>query len=336
MNKFLLNNELTTDKKIVVIGGGTGSYTLLTQLKIWSKNITAVVNMCDDGGSSGKFRDEMGVLPPGDVRQCLVALSNNPSTRNLFSYRFDRGSLEGHPLGNIILFGLELKHKSFTRAIEIVSEFLELTGKVVPVSKENHTLVMVDGKRIVRGEHKITQHKIIHPGAKIYLEPRAIINPEAERAIHDADLIIIAPGNIYGSILPALIVSGMSTALRAASAPKIMVTNLVNKPKQTLNWHVVDYVKEVEKYIGKGVINYVLYNSKKPSRDLLNKYAEKDEYPVKITPTRFNEISAEAIGAPFVANRIFRKDPGDKAIRRTLIRHDAVEITKQLKKLSSI
>ena len=131
--------------RIVVLGGGTGSFVVLSALKTLTSKITAIVNMCDDGGSTGVLRDELGVLPPGDVRQCLVALSEKPELRDLFSYRFDSGGLAGHSLGNIILSGLELQHGSFEKAVEVASNILRIRGKVVPVALGNHQLVMQDG-----------------------------------------------------------------------------------------------------------------------------------------------------------------------------------------------
>ncbi len=320
--------------KIVSIGGGTGSFTLLQQFKIWTPNITAIVNMSDDGGSSGQLRDELGVLPPGDVRQCLVALSNHPDARELFDYRFGGdGKLASHSAGNIILSALELQTGSFTKAIKIASDFLKITGKVVPVTEDSHKLVLVDGDKVVDGEFKISKHAIKHKGARLHLEPEAVINKEANSAIEQADMVIIAPGNFYGSLLPALSVKGMAEALNSTKAKVVMIANLVNKPQQALNWHVVDYVLEMESYIGKNTIDIVLFNTELPSERLLKYYAEDKEFPVLINPKRFSEISARSIGAKLVASNMLKQNPNDNFIRRTLIRHDASEVTRQLAKL---
>ncbi len=231
------------DKKphIALIGGGTGSFTLLNELKKLTPFITAIVNMSDDGGSTGLLRDELGVLPPGDVRQCLVALSDTREVRDLFNYRFDRGALANQSLGNVILSGLELKHGSFKKAVEVASSLLHITGKVAPVTLGEHTLVMKDGDEIIRGEYLIGHRPINNPGATVFLEPKAKLNPEARSAIENADLVVIAPGNLYGSLLPALAVDGMDAAFKNSLAKKVVVANLVNKPGQTDNWHVVDY-----------------------------------------------------------------------------------------------
>jgi len=321
--------------KIALIGGGTGSYTLLRELKYWTPNITAIVNMSDDGGSSGELRDELGVLPPGDVRQCLVALSNHEATRELFSYRFSEGGkLGGHPVGNIILSALELKYSSFTKAIEIVAEFLQITGEVVPVTTNKSALVLTDGKKIIKGEHKITKHKIINRDAKLNLQPSANMNPKAHNAILQADIVVIAPGNLYGSLLPAMIVKGMSKALNETKAKVVMVANLINKPEQTYGWHVADYIQEIERYIGDGRIDLVLYNNKLPSKKLLSHYAQANELPVQINPEKFKTITTQALGASLISQNRYKQDPNDKAIVRTLIRHDAKKVAKILSSLS--
>ncbi len=319
--------------QIVLLGGGTGSFTLLQELKNWTNNITAIVNMSDSGGSTGMLRDELGVLPPGDLRQCLVALSNHPETRDLFSYRFAKGKLSSHAVGNIMLSALELQTGSIIKAIRIASEFLKITGKVVPVTSEKHTLVLNDGNVIVRSEHKIKTHKIKNRDALISLKPKAILNRDGASAIKRADLVILAPGDLYSSLLPMLAVEGMPKALSDTGAMVVMVANLVNKPKHTLNWHIADYLREMERYIGPGTIDFVLYNTKPPSKELLDKYAGDQEFPPRSDAEGFAGISARLIGAPLVATKPFRQDPADTLIKRTLIRHDALAVKQQLENI---
>jgi uncharacterized cofD-like protein len=315
---------------IVVIGGGTGSFTLLQGLKTVTPNLTAIVSMSDDGGSSGVLRDELGVLPPGDVRQCLVALSDSPEIRNLFSYRFGDGRFEGQSLGNIILSGLELQYGNFAQAIKIASQILHITGKVIPVTLERHVLVIDDGGEIIHGEFKIRERNMNCADAQLRLQPPVMINPEARQAIINADLIVIAPGHILGSIIPNLLVNGVIEALSATMAPLVYVTNLVTKPGQTDGWHVVDYVKHLEKYLGQRKIDYVLYNTEPINAYLLHRYASEGELPVLIDKSRFAEIQAQPIGAHLVSQSISTQDPNDKAIKRTLIRHDAKQAAKRL------
>jgi uncharacterized cofD-like protein len=316
--------------KIALIGGGTGSFTLLTELKEFTPHITALVNMSDNGGSTGKLRDELGVLPPGDVRQCLVALSDTPEVRDLFSYRFGQGSLAGQSMGNIILSGLELQHGSFARAIKVASVILHIKGNVIPITLDNHNLVMHDGSKIIKGEDNVGHHTIKNKNCRIELDPKAKLNPEAAQAISEADLVVIAPGNLYASLLPALAVEGMADALANTNAKVVAVGNLVTKPGQTDGWHIVDYVKEFEKYIGEGQIDAVLYNTATPSKRLLEKYAAEGEFPVGIEEDRFEEISATPIGSSLVAKEIAKQDSNDQAIQRTLIRHDGYQVGRKL------
>ncbi|MGD0284185.1 MAG: gluconeogenesis factor YvcK family protein [Candidatus Saccharimonadales bacterium] len=315
---------------IVIIGGGTGSFTLLQGLKTVTPNLTAIVSMSDDGGSSGVLRDELGVLPPGDVRQCLVALSDSPEIRNLFSYRFGDGRFEGQSLGNIILSGLELQYGNFAQAIKIAGHILHITGKVIPVTLEKHELVIDDGNETIHGEYIIRERIMQSTDARLRLQPPVMINPEARQAIIDADLIVIAPGHILGSIIPNLLVSGMVEALSVTSAPLVYVSNLVTKPGQTDGWHVVDFVNHLEKYLGQRKIDYVLYNTEPIKSYLLHRYAAEGELPVLNNTVRFSEIKAQPIGAHLVSQSISIQDPNDKAIKRTLIRHDAKQVAKRL------
>lgn len=311
--------------EIVVIGGGTGSFTLLQELKDYTPNLTAIVNMSDDGGSSGILRDELGVLPPGDIRQCLVALSNIPDARSLFNYRFEDGRLKGQSLGNMILSGLELELGSFDKAVKVASTILQITGKVLPITLDNHQLVLDDGDNRIVGEYNIAHRAFESENPKLSLLPFAYVNPEAEEAIINAEMIVIAPGNLYGSLLPALAVRGVSDAIRRNRAPKVVVSNLVTKPGQTDNWHVVDYVNKFEKYLWKNQIDYVIYNTQKPGDDLIERYANDGEHLLDTNPDRFSEISAKAIGSDIIADKIYQTNPKD-LIKRTLIRHDAVKV----------
>src|SRR5688572_17972625 len=217
-------------KSVVTIGGGTGQFTLLSGLKKFPVNLTAIVNMADDGGSTGVLRDELGVLPPGDVRQCLVALSEAPEElRDLFNYRFDEGSLKGHSFGNLFLSAVQKKTNNFGEAIRIAGDILRIKGQVIPITLDNVRLAISwsDGTT-VQGEGRIDiMHFVKEKGLpRLYLEPKAVINPAAERAIANADAIIIAPGDLYTSLGPLLIVQGVAEALLASNATKIYVSNL--------------------------------------------------------------------------------------------------------------
>jgi uncharacterized cofD-like protein len=320
--------------KLVLIGGGTGSFTLLQGIKKLTPNVAAIVNMSDDGGSTGTLRDELGVLPPGDIRQCLVALSDQKEARDLFGYRFPSGSFRGQSLGNMILSGLELQYGSLEEAIRIAGKMLDITGCVVPVTLTKHNLMLKDGRKTVRGQERVRDHTIKHrDNYQLWLDPAATINPRARKAIMEADLVVIAPGNFYGSLLPVCLVDGVAEVLAATTAPVVSVTNLANKPNQSPNWHVADYVRHLEKYLGEGTIDTVLYNTQHISDDLLQRYAAEGEYPVRTDADGFVGLHAKAIGVPLVAKEMYAQDPADHTMRRTLIRHDPGAVVDELRKL---
>ena len=315
--------------KIVVIGGGTGSYTLLSELKNFTNEITALVTMADDGGSTGVLRDQYGVLPPGDVRQCLVALSNSSEQiRSLFNFRFGEGSMDGHSFGNLFLTAVEKMTDDFGEAIALASKILNITGRVIPITLDNTHLFMIDDNKEIKGEYKIG-NSVFNGKSKpdFRLHPHAWINPAAKKAILDADAIIIAPGNFYGSIIPALIVDGVSEALSKTKALKIQITNLVTKPGQTDGWDVAEYASEIERFIGKKSIDYVIYNTKKPSTSMLSQYAKEKEYPVTYNNRELSKKTYTAIGENILDTKIHKKYKNDK-IERTLIRHDSKKISK--------
>jgi uncharacterized cofD-like protein len=322
-----------SEPKIVVLGGGTGSFTLLHGIKKLTPYVTAIVNMSDDGGSTGVLRDELGVLPPGDLRQCLVALSDQAEVRDLFSYRFSDGRFKGQSLGNIILSGLELQYGSMQQAIRVAGKILHIRGKVVPVTLENHRLMLRDGRRTVWGEGRISEYTIQRPRPDIWLDPACVINPAARNAILKADLVVIAPGNFYASLLPICLVGGVPQALQETKARVVSVTNLVNRPEQAKGWHVADYVQGLERRLGAGTIDTVLYNTQPISDALLQRYAAEGEYPVASSPERFTELSAQLIGVPLVDKEIAEQNSADTAIRRTLIRHDPELVIAELQKL---
>jgi uncharacterized cofD-like protein len=314
-----------SDINLVVIGGGTGSFTLLQAFKGSFDTITALVNMADNGGSSGMLRDELGVLPPGDIRQCLVALSPAPELRDLFNYRFDNGTLKGHTLGNIFLSALEKTTGNFTQAVKTASKILRITGQVIPITTVDTHLVMLDSeKKTITGQFLIENTDMsLETKPELSLVPNAGINPEAREALLKADIIVIAPGNLYTSLAPALLVRGVGDALKESKAKKVYVCNLVTKPKQTDNYDVDDYANEIERFIGGPVLDYVFYNNDEPPSDLLNKYTHDGEYLVKYDPESAPERHYQVIGLPLIAKEEVHVKEGDPmAYNRSLIRHD--------------
>jgi uncharacterized cofD-like protein len=321
---------------IVVIGGGTGSFTLLNGLKKYSNSITALVNMADDGGSTGQLRDELGILPPGDVRQCLVALSDSPHLRDLFTYRFEEGTFAGHSFGNIFLGAVQKMTNSFDSAIEFAREVLHIEGKVIPVTNDDTRLVLEwpNGQK-VHGEFRIghldfkTQQQ-----PKLLLEPHASLNPRAFEAVMNAKLIVIAPGNLYGSLAPALIVDGMPEALMATKAKIAYISNLVTKPGQTDDFKVHDFADEIERFVGQKFLDYVLYNTDEPSKTVMDKYAHDGEFVVEFDLEYMRGLHYEALGYPLLSKTIHKVRAGDPlAGTRTLIRHDSDVLARQLMRL---
>lgn len=329
-----------TNCKLVTLGGGTGSFTLLSALKHYTPHITAIVNMADNGGSSGKLRDEFGVLPPGDVRQCLVALADESSVvRELFNYRFGgEGELAGHSFGNLFLTALEQVTSDFAQAVQMASSVLSIQGKVVPVTLDDVNLVYQppNGKKI-KGEYAVANANLQanEQLPDLQLEPAGALNPAAGQAIVGADMVVIAPGSLYGSLAPTLLVEGMSQALSDTSATIVYVANLVNKPGQTDNFSVADYAAEIERFAKRPILDYVLYNTAKPTTEQLRAYAQTGEYAVSVDKQQFRNQHYRAIGAPLLSSSIRRQNANDTLIERTFIRHDGQAVARKLMELYS-
>lgn len=264
-------------QRIVVIGGGTGSYTVLRGLKNFDIEITAIVSMMDSGGSTGRLRDEFGFLPPGDVRRCLLALSPDTSTlRKLFDYRFVRGvGLNGHNLGNLFLTALRDITGKEEDAIKEASMILNIKGRVLPVTTTNCQLgAILENSQTIVGETNIDvpRHDPKLKIKKLFLVPKPRAYKESIKAILKADKIVIGPGDIYSSILPNVLIIGIRNALKKSKAKKIYICNIMTKHGETTDFNASDFVKEVEKYLGERVLDFVVCNNKKPSKKLLERY----------------------------------------------------------------
>lgn len=264
---------------------------VLSALKEYSLDLTAVVSMADDGGSTGILRDQYGVLPPGDVRRALVALSTESETlRELFNYRFENGGLAGHSFGNIFLSALAKIKGDFASAVLEASRVLNVRGQVLPVTLDNVRLnAVLKGGEIIKGEANIDipKTKIRAKIEKVWLSPEAKINTGAKEAILEADMIIIGPGDLYTSLIPNLLVKGVPEAIKRSKAKKVYVCNLMTKFGETHGFKAEDFVGEMEKYLGKNVLDYAVFNSRKPSSSILAKYRrEKSEFIEPPKPTQ--------------------------------------------------
>lgn len=322
--------------KVVVIGGGTGSFALLSGLKQYTQDITALVSMADDGSSTGILRDELGALPPGDVRQCLVALSRSSLTmRNLFNYRFPKDSFAaGHSFGNLFITALEKITNNFAEGVKVASEVLNIVGQVLPITLDNIRLVMQNERgQVITGEGKICDESFDGRRSQFWLEPAATINPEAEQAILAADIVVLAPGDIYTSLAPALLVGNVGSALQKTKAKVVYVCNLVTSHGQTDNFKVHDFATQIERFIGAPRLDFVLYNSKQPSASLLKRYAKDQEFGVEVDKVVLKKAHYKAIGTELISSMVQEANPNDSLFKRTYIRHDGEKVAKQLLKL---
>lgn len=323
----------STDVKIAVIGGGTGSFMVLSGLKHYTSKIAALVNMADDGGSTGKLRDELGALPPGDVRQCLVALSRSPELRDLFNYRFENGSLEGHAFGNLFLTALEKVTGDFGKGVELAGELLNIYGVVEPMTLSDVKLGLrdKDGNETI-GEFQIANSDFKSSRPEFFLTPKAELNPKALQAITDADVVVIAPGNLYGSLTPALIVPGVGEALMKSAAKKVYICNLVTKPGQTDGFCVADFADEVQRIAGYDFLDVVLYNNTQPDDELLKRYAKEGEKSVEHNEAKLAGKNYKAIGADLISGKVWRNPNSSDPIAstRTLIRHDSDAVARAI------
>lgn len=326
MNEPYPRNNL----KIAVIGGGTGSFTLLSALKEYSHSIAALVNMADDGGSTGVLRDELGTLPPGDIRQCLVALSDSPKVRDLFNYRFEEGTFQGHAFGNLLLSALEKMTGNFSEAVETASDILRVNGVVLPATLDDVRLKMEwpEASVILQGERVIDADYFEHDPrrATLSLVPNAKANPTAIAAIEQADLIVIAPGDLYTSLGPLLVIDGIGEALQKTNATVIYVSNLVTKKGQTEGFTVSDHADEIERFGGGAFLDYVLYNQQIPDKELAKRYEAEEAYLVEIDDTVLAGKAYKAMSGNFLG-AVAEAHKGDLLpVTRSLIRHDSAAV----------
>src|SRR5256886_2194431 len=257
--------------RVVALGGGTGLSTLLRGLKKYTGNLTAIVTVADDGGSSGRLRKEYRILPPGDFRQCITALADvEPLMTTLFQHRFKEGSLNGHSFGNLFIMAMAEITGDFEHAIRESGRVLAVRGQIVPSTLRDVTLIaeMADGQTRI-GESSIPHANGDGDGngavataiKRVFLQPEPTINPEAEEAILNAEMIIVGPGSLYTSILPNLVVDGMAEALKASPAIKVFVCNVATQPGETDAFRVSDHLEAIERHLGTNIFDFFVVNS---------------------------------------------------------------------------
>lgn len=308
------------NKRIVIIGGGTGTFVVLTALRDFPVELSAVVSMADNGGSTGRLRDQYGVLPPGDVRRALVALSDTSQTlRDLFNYRFSSGDLLGHNFGNIFLSALEKMTGNFSDAVRVASKILNIRGDVIPVTLDNTMLnARLANGAVVRGETNIDvpKHDPMIPIHKIWLDPLAKINPEARRAILTANMIVIGPGDVFTSIIPNILVGGVAAAIKKSKARKVYICNMMTKFGETHGFKAQDFVDTIEKYLGKNVLDYAIFNNKKPRIAVLRRYLKENSSFVDVPEENRNRRKTKYILSNLLdSGEFIRHNPGKKLAR---------------------
>lgn len=302
--------------KIVVIGGGTGLSTMLRGLKKHSYNITAIVTVADDGGGSGALREDLGMLPPGDVRNCILALANTePVMKELLNYRFKDGRLKGQNFGNLFLAAMNGISINFEDAVQKMSSVLAVRGTVLPVTLDDMELeAVLENGNVVRGESNIpTQVKKQNSRIKDF----RIIPEEADAvgdalcAIENADAIILGPGSLYTSILPNLLVKEISRAIAFTDVPKIYICNVMTQPGETTGYTVSDHVAEIIKYCGENIVDTVIANVESIDDILIDRYKAKNSELVILDKEKIEDMNISVVEGNLVE------------VRYNYIRHNA-------------
>ncbi len=314
--------SLSRGPRVVVLGGGTGLSTLLQGLKFFTNNISAIVTVTDTGGSSGRLRDEMDVLPPGDIRNCLVALADaEPLIRNLFQYRFEEGDgLTGHSFGNLFITALSKVTGDFEKAIRASSKVLAIRGRVIPSALEKLSLVgeFKDGT-VVEGETRITEQN--KPLKRIRLKPADCrATPEAIEAIENADLIIMGPGSLYTSILPNLLIREIREAILKSEAYKAFVVNIMTQPGETDSFSAYDHLRVLIEHTDPRLVDVCVVNVSTIPPTMVEKYREKGQEMARLDLNMIREKGYEVIeGSLLKVDGQVRHDP--MALCRAIMDH---------------
>lgn len=330
MNDMLYKKRmLVKGPKIVAIGGGTGLSILLRGLKEFSSNITAIVTVADDGGGSGVLREDLGMLPPGDIRNCILALADTePTMERLLQYRFKEGKLKGQSFGNLFIAAMNGICGNFEKAIKEMSNVLAVTGKVLPMTLEDVTLfAKLENGKVIKGESNIPEinKKIGSRIESVFIKPdKSYPLDEAIDAIKKADVIILGPGSLYTSVIPNLLVKDITKYIDESNAIKIYISNVMTQPGETDEYNVCDHVEAILKHCKKNIIDYVVVNTENIPDETLEKYYKDGAYPVTISQEQ--EIVLKSKGIVVIKDNLID-------IKRNYIRHDAVRIGEIIMKL---
>lgn len=313
--------------RIVIFGGGTGLSVVLRGLKQISTNITAVVTVADDGGGSGVLREDLGMLPPGDIRNCIIALANTePIMEKLLQYRFEEGQLKGQSFGNLFIAAMNGVFGNFEMAIKEMSNILAVTGKVLPMTLEDVSLfAKLQNQSVIKGESNIPKkvQEIGSPIEQIFIKPLAKPLEETLTAINEADIIILGPGSLYTSVIPNLLVKGVAQQIYKAHALKVYIPNIMTQPGETDNYDVINHIQAILKHTKQDIVDCVIVNNGKMTEETLQKYKKDGSTPVYLNSEQKRTLENMKIKY-FEANLV--------DISKNYIRHDAKELSMQILK----
>lgn len=326
-----IEKEELKEPKIVAIGGGTGLSILLKGLKEYTSNITAIVTVADDGGGSGILREELGMLPPGDIRNCILALSDiEPAMEKVFQHRFKEGSLKNQNLGNLFIAAMNEIYGGFDLAIEEASNLLGVKGKVLPMTLENVTLYAdLQNGDVVAGESNIPlkNKEVSSKIAKVYMEPKVSYPlKETVKAIEEADIIVLGPGSLYTSIIPNLLVNGIARYISKSNAIKAYIPNIMTQPGETDDYTVFNHVDAIFKHSREDLLDYVIVNVEGIPEETLRKYEEDGSKPVyfnKQDEEKLNNLNIKVIKGNLIE------------VKNNHIRHDNLKTGELISKLFS-
>ncbi|HSQ89730.1 gluconeogenesis factor YvcK family protein [Romboutsia sp.] len=318
-----IRNKEYVGPKVVVIGGGTGQSVFLRGLKHFTQNITAVVTVADDGGGSGVLREDLGMLPPGDIRNCLLALANiEPIMDEVMKYRFTEGALKGQSFGNLFLAAMNGLYGNFEIAIYKMSQIFAITGRVLPVSLEDIKLIAqlkngnrINGESIIPKEVKNQKSSI----DRVYLDPiDAKPLDEVINSIANADIIIVGPGSLYTSIMPNLLVEGVVEAIKKSNAPKVYISNIMTQPGETDNHNVLDHINAIVRHTKENILDYVIANNEILPDDVFKIYQNDGAKQVLLDKAQKDIL--KRMGVKTIEENLIE-------IKNNYIRHDAKYIS---------
>lgn len=332
LNKGELNEAIYRERilsrgpKVVAIGGGTGLSILLRGLKEYTSNITAIVTVADDGGGSGILREDLGMLPPGDIRNCILALANTePTMEKILQYRFEEGSLKGQNFGNLFLAAMNEIHGSFEEAVKETSNVLAVKGKVLPMTLENVTLYAeLENGMIVQGESNIPLKNKEYSSSikRVYMEPKMTYPlEEAIEAIEEADIIVLGPGSLYTSVIPNLLVNNMVGNIYKSKAKVVYIPNVMTQPGETDGYSVFQHVEAILKHSKEDLLDYCIVNVEEIPAETLDKYKGDGAKPVILTHDDEVKLKNNSI-------KVIKANLVD--VKKDYIRHDALKLSEIL------